>query len=127
MEIQSLLTRLTEDLEAVGLPLDGVEIRFAKKYSKTYYGLYYPKTPKYDPFIRLYPYRIPNSTFTYPYKDLLDTAIHEMCHHLQYSDPKFVRVRGVVHDDKFWELYREYINRAKTLGILKGDEDEESD
>ena len=123
MDIQELSTRLSEDLRLIGLPVDDIEIRFSNKYVKTYYGLYYPKADKYDPFIMLYPYRIPNSNFTYKYEQILDTAIHEMCHHIQWSDPNYVRIKGVVHDAEFWEMYNKYINRAETAGILKGCEE----
>ena len=122
MDREVLLSRLQKDLRSIGLPVDDLDIKLATRYSKTYYGLYYPKTDKYDAFIRLYPYRIVNSDFMYPYTELLDTAIHEMCHHMQYTDPNFTRVKGVVHNADFWEMYHKYINRAETAGLMKGDD-----
>ena len=118
MTEQELLYNLKRDLEFLGLPLNDVDIIIANKYVKTYYGLYYPKTNKRGAFIRIYPYMYPSNDCMYSYTHLLDTTIHEMCHHLQYSDDNYIRVIGVVHDSEFWELYNKYITLAKEHGLM---------
>lgn len=125
-DLDLISIKLKNDLKSIGLPVDEVSIEFATKYCKTYYALYYPKSDKCPiPRIRIYPYRRKGCGLIYPYMELLDTAIHEMCHHLQFREPNYVRFKGVVHDPNFWELYNKYKNRAETTGLLRGDEDEE--
>lgn len=120
MQPQELIDKLGRDLKLVGLPVEEVEIRLAKRYSKTYYGMYYPATEKYPTHMRLYPYRVKGSNLMYPYEKILGTAIHEMCHHLQYSAPDFAPKKGVVHNEEFWKLYNDYILVAKAVGVMKG-------
>ena len=118
MTEQELLYNLKRDLQFLALDLNYVDIIIAKKYVKTYYGLYYPKTNKRGAFIRIYPYMSTSNDCMYSYTHLLDTTIHEMCHHLQYSDDNYIRVIGVVHDSEFWELYNKYITLAKEHGLM---------
>lgn len=105
-------------MKEVGLPVEEVEIRLANRYSKTYYGMYYPVTDKYGAHMRIYPYRIKGSSIMYPYDKILETAIHEMCHHLQYSVPGFTPKKGIVHNEEFWKLYNDYTTMAREHGLL---------
>ena len=119
MDSYLLVHELKRDLESLGLSTTDVDITIAKKFSKTYYGLYYPVTEDRKALIRLYPYMTSNNDIMYPYSHILDTAIHEMCHHLQYSDDNYVRVKGVVHNQEFWDLYNYYIAIAMEKGYLE--------
>lgn len=119
MDLDEIKSHLEHDLKSIGLPVEEVDIKFSNRYSKTYFALYYPKYNSREPHIRIYPYSSPDASSIYHYNNLLDTAIHEMCHHLQFRDPLYVRVKGVVHNEEFWELYGKYRNRAETVGLLK--------
>ena len=54
------------------------------------------------------------------YASILETAIHELCHHIQYTDGSFVRIKGVMHDPQFWRLYNHYIDRATEYNLIGG-------
>ena len=120
MHIEELQHRLFTDLYKLKLPIYEVNL-FFRPYSKTYYGRYFPVNEECSikPKIYIYPFNEDNSLMDY--NKILDTAIHEFCHHIQYSKGNFVRVRGVMHDTEFWKLYNLYINRAKKLKMLGGD------
>lgn len=81
-------------------------------YSKSYNGVYRPCTNN------VYVYAIkrykPNGEIEmYTYEELMLTAIHEMCHVMQYHDKNWVRVKGVMHDKQFWELYNTFASLFK--------------
>lgn len=111
MTLDELQHRLLSDLRFIGLPVDDVEI-FLRPYSKTYYGRYFPLYDSADglPKIYLYPYE-KNGEFM-PYDKIIDTAVHEFCHHLQYASGH-KRIRGVMHDSQFWRLYNHYISKIR--------------
>lgn len=114
MSSQELSHKLLFDLSKIGLPVDEVEI-YLRPYSKTYYGRYFPTDDKgVKPKLYLYPFANTKGEFM-DYSELLDTAIHEMCHHKQHTDSSFVRVKGVMHDSQFWKMYNYYIDKAKNL------------
>ena len=41
--------------------------------------------------------------------------------HVQYTSGSFSRVRGVMHDTQFWQLYNHYCKRAVNKEIMGGD------
>lgn len=111
MTEKELFCRLTKDLSRINMPVDEVEISI-RPYSKTYYGRYFPKSSR----LFIYPYADDNLFMSY--EKILINTIHEMCHHIQYTDPNFIRIRGIMHNPQFWRLYNHYISRAYILGII---------
>lgn len=110
--MQELEKQLREDLSKIGL---NVEFNLLlKPYSKTYFGRYDVKSST----IILYVNETPKGK-RYPYLDLLLTVVHEAIHCLQWHDPKFKRVRGVMHDVEFKKLYEKYSSRAKARVLFK--------
>lgn len=118
MITEKLKNRLTADLSSLGLPVGEVNL-VIRPYSSTYYGNYFPKYDKEGkPRIYIYPFRDRGGRM-YEYSFVVDTFIHEMCHHLQHTDPRWIRVEGVMHDPEFWRLYNKYIFRAKLTGVIR--------
>ena len=109
-----LKDRLLKDLSLLDLPVGEVDLSF-RPYSKTYYGNYFPDDTA--PRVWLYPYSDEESHYL-SYDKILETGIHEMCHHIQYKDPFHQRIEGIMHDSDFWNLYNFYILKAKNLGVL---------
>lgn len=107
MSMNELLHRLLTDLKNLKLPVNEVYI-FIRPFSKTYYGRYFPEYDGSDPKIYVYPYE-ENGEFM-SYKKILETVVHEFCHHIQYSSGH-KRVKGVMHDSQFWKLYNYYMNK----------------
>lgn len=90
---------LLSDLRALHFDTHGVDyVLDVKNFSETCYGRYYPAKKR----VRVY-YACHKD-----YAQLVDTAIHEVCHHIQHSDKDFVRVKGVMHNEQFWTLYNHY-------------------
>lgn len=110
MTLDELRHRLLTDLQDISLPVDEVEI-FIRPYSKTYYGRYFPTYAgdEIPPKIYLYPYE--ESGEFMPYSKILETVVHEFCHHIQYTSGH-ERVKGVMHDTQFWRLYNHYMERV---------------
>ncbi len=100
----------------IGLPL-GEATLTVRPYSKCYYGKYLPAKNSVPARIFIYPYENEEGKM-YPFSDIFRTAIHERVHHAQYLDPSFKRVRGVMHNEQFWELYNHYVNIAAGKGII---------
>lgn len=111
--MDELKDRLLSDIELLGIELDFDLI--VKPYSKTFYGRYDPNTRR----VFLYAYKGPKCITLYPYKDLFYTTLHEVVHHLQWSDPNFVRVRGVMHDPQFYRMYNRYKAKARALFLRR--------
>lgn len=112
--------RLLSDLSMIGLPMNEVDL-FIRPYSKTFYGRYYPV---YDedyvkPRVFVYPYEENGDLMNYD-TILSCGGIHEMCHHIEYTDPSWVRLKGIAHDVKFWKLYSYYVMKAQRYGVLGG-------
>ena len=104
--------RLLKDLRDIG-----INVPFTlnvRGYSKTYFGRYDPNTNK----VILYPYKTPKGDM-YSYLDILLTAVHECSHCIQWSDPTFVRYKGIMHDAEFKKLYGKYSNRARAKMLFK--------
>lgn len=110
--MQELEMRLRNDLSKIGL-----DVEFAlslRPYSKSYFG-------RYDVISKTIILYVQKNTKgdMYPYKDLLLTTIHEAIHCLQWSNPNYKRVRGIMHDTEFKRLYDIYSNRAKARILFK--------
>lgn len=114
MSIEYIQHRLLSDLRSLNLPVDEVDV-FFRPYSKTYYGRYYPSKDETvtKPRLFIYPFESRQGKLL-PYKTILSVAIHELCHHIQYTTGH-TRVKGVMHDTEFWKLYNHYVNRAQKL------------
>lgn len=72
------------------------------------------------PKIYVYPYETKEEDLM-SYDLILETSIHEFCHHIQYTSGSFVRNKGVMHDTQFWKLYNHYIERAKKYQLIGGE------
>ena len=111
-----LRNRLLSDLSAVGVPVDLFEL-FIKDYSATYYGCYRTKTNR----IYLYNYEDKELTVPYSYEHMVNTAIHEAVHALQWHDDSHIRVKGVMHDEQFYLMYNKYSEALKEVYNEKAD------
>lgn len=111
--MEELSNRLMTDITSLGLN-DGFELEI-RPYSKTYFGVYNPNCDK----IVLYVYEDKNCKHLYPYWNILVTFIHEIAHHIQWTDPDFVRVQGVMHNEQFYRIFNRYKERAKALMLLR--------
>mgnify|MGYP002514114395 CR=1 FL=1 len=120
MNREELKAQLLFDLAQLKLPIDEVDL-FIRPFSKSFYGRYFPvyNDDKARPRIFIYPYENKCGKFM-SYDSILGTAIHELCHHIQYTDGSFVRVRGVMHDPQFWKLYNHYVDRATEKNLIGG-------
>ena len=121
MNQEELKTRLLSDLSLLNLPVYEVDL-FIRPFSKTYYGRYFPvyDDNKVRPKIYVYPYENVDKELM-NYDVILETSIHEFCHHIQYTSGSFVRNKGVMHNTQFWKLYNHYIERAKKYQLLGGE------
>lgn len=118
MNEEKLYHRLLLDLNILGLPIEEVKI-IIRPFSKTYYGRYFPKCNKRkEPKIFLYPYENTEGKFL-NYDKILETAIHEFVHHIQHSNPNFKRIKGVMHNSQFWNLYNHYIKQAEIMKLWR--------
>ena len=120
MSQEELKTRLLSDLSMLNLPIDEVDL-FIRPFSKTLYGRYFPvyNDNLVRPKIYVYPYENAQGELM-NYSKILDTAIHEFCHHIQYTNDSFVRNKGVMHNPNFWQLYNHYVNRANKYDLFGG-------
>ena len=118
---EDLKAKLLSDLSLINLPIDEVDL-YLRPFSLTYYGRYFPvyNEKRVRPKIYLYPYENDKGDLMC-YEQILETGIHEMCHHLQYTSGSFVRNKGVMHNTNFWKLYNHYIDRAKKHKLIGGD------
>ena len=117
MCVEDIQHRLLSDLREVNMPVDEVDV-FFRPYSETYYGRYYPSKDETTTKPRLFVYPFANRRGDLlPYDTILSVAIHEMCHHIQYSSGH-VRIKGVMHDTEFWKLNNHYVSRARKLHLI---------
>lgn len=115
MSVSDLEYRLLSDLRSLKLPVDEVDV-FFRPFSKTYLGRYFPaRCDRGRPKLFIYPFENTRGDLM-SYEQVLSTAIHELCHHIQYVSG-LVRVKGVMHNEQFWQLYNRYTNRARDLKL----------
>lgn len=113
----ALTIKILKDLKLLGLSPSKLkyDLQF-KNYSSCYYGKYLrPRNNEYLPKVFIYLYKDPHNKELFEYKELISTVIHEICHHLQWSNPDFVRVKGVMHNKEFWDLWNKYMNKYYKL------------
>jgi hypothetical protein len=111
--VRELHDQLVNDIRKLGIKVDFELV--LKNYSKSFYGRYDPNTNK----VILYVYQDENCIRPYPYRELLLTVVHECCHCIQWHSPSYVRVRGVMHDRGFSELFNYYSDKANALCLLR--------
>lgn len=112
-----LQDRIVKDLSAIGIPVC-FEL-LVKDYSKSFYGCYRPNTNR----IYLYYYEDEGCNSPYTYEHLFRTAVHESVHAIQWNDPDFVRVKGVMHNEEFHRMFEHYMSLAEELVFREKVED----
>ena len=110
--MQELEMRFRNDLSKIGLDVDFT--LSLRPYSKSYFGRYDVNTST----VIVYVQKTPDGDM-YSYEDILLTTVHEAIHCKQWHDPKYKRVKGVMHDIEFKRLYSLYSNRAKARVLFK--------
>lgn len=105
MTIEQIKHNLIADLTAL-CNVAGFEL-ILKPYSKSYYGRYIPKHKR----IVLYVYKDSNLQELYSYEELFSTALHEYTHHIQWCDPNFKRVKGIMHNAQFYEIFNRLMEK----------------
>lgn len=100
----ALKKALISDLEKLGICCSDFELEL-RPYSKNYYGRYYTNRE----LVVVYVYRDKEKTTPFDYSDIFSTVLHEVCHHLQWSNPEWVRLKGVMHDKAFWDMWTKYM------------------
>lgn len=109
--------KLLKDLKKVFKGVDLPEFTLTLKgYSSRSYGKYKPDTRT----IVLYCYEDKQETRLYAYDHLLNILIHEIVHHLQWSDESWTRKKGIMHDTQFYELLNKYVSKMADM-ILRGE------
>ena len=114
LTLKDLEIRLLNDLKTLNINTENLEL-VVKPYSKSYYGRFYPKNNR----IFVYPYRNPDRTCMYPYTQLFKTALHEAVHFIQWNDPDYVRIKGVMHNEEFYRIYNKLENQYKRKLVMK--------
>lgn len=104
-----LQNRIVQDLTRIGIPVS-FEL-LVKDYSKSFYGCFRPNTNR----VYIYYYEDEDCTSPYSYEHLFSIAVHESVHTIQWSDPSFVRVKGVMHNEEFRSMYEHYISLAREI------------
>lgn len=119
MDKHSLREKILKDLELLGIPINEFDFEL-RPYSKSYYGNYLPKGYKNrkKACVRVYPFKNRQGEF-YPYAEILVHAIHESCHHLQYRNPRYKRLKGIMHDTDFYRLMNRYIAEAESMNLIR--------
>lgn len=112
--LEILKDRLLCDLKTINIDIKGFELNL-RPFSKSYYGRYTPKSKK----IFLYVYSNSGLTNMYSYSKLFETLLHEVVHHIQWTDPDYVRVKGVMHNEDFYRIYNKLLTAYKRKRVLK--------
>lgn len=112
-EPMSFEGKLLKDLKALHLDKKSIgdyEL-VLKKFSVSFYGRYVASSHK----AVVYVYRDVECKHQREYSGLLSSVIHELTHHIQHTDPKYIRRKGVMHNKNFWFIYNSYIEKAKEM------------
>lgn len=116
-EEEKIRNLLQHDLRVLGIDATGFEL-VLRPYSKTYYGRYMPKYKR----VIVYVYADIYLENLYPYETIFSTVLHEVVHHIQWSDPLFERVKGVMHNADFYNIYNRLMRRHKIYkSVNRGD------
>lgn len=108
MTEEEIRNSLLRDLIALNIDVKGFEI-VLKPYSKSYYGRYMPKYKR----VIVYLYEDIELQKQYSYEEIFSTVLHEVVHHIQWSKPDFERVKGVMHNADFYNIYNGLMRRHK--------------
>ncbi len=114
---EELYDSLISDLRLLELPVEEFDL-VIRPYSKTYWGRYFYAYNGKKAQVRVYPYRTKGNKVMFPYQTILYHTIHEVCHHIQFTLPGFVRKKGVMHDPEFYRILDEKISKAEELNLL---------
>lgn len=112
--LNDLKEKLLCDLRALKIDVEGFEL-VLKPFSKSYYGRYNPKNKK----LFLYIYEDSQCTKMYSYSQLFETLLHEVVHFIQWSDPEYIRIKGIMHNREFYILYNKLLSMHKREVIRK--------
>lgn len=86
--------------------ITGIEVHIeVRPYNKNYYGGYYPYTDTVVVYLRP-----DKGSPPYSYRTLLETALHEAVHCMQWRDPLFKRVKGVMHNPDFYKKLNYFLS-----------------
>lgn len=119
MSREFLKQKLINDLSRLFLPVNEFDLEI-RPFSSSFYGKYTPKNfnnKRKKATIWIYPYSNKSGDM-YSYCKILKTAIHEVCHHLQYTDPDYTRRKGIMHNSEFYYLMDKYVKRAEKYEII---------
>lgn len=98
--------------------VDDFVLELKSIHSSAYWGRYYPDRK----LIRLY--LLNEEGKPYPEAVLMKEGLHELTHHIQYHHiPFWKRIKGIMHDDMFWSIYRGMLSKA--FNFREEDEDGE--
>ena len=100
-ELKTLLQKLAPDTPDFTLIFSG-------KMSKKIDGLYHPEKQEII---------IHNKNFTED-NPLIYTAIHELAHHVQFSDPG-MEITSRSHTVLFWDIFHKLLSNAENLGLYQ--------
>lgn len=103
-----LRSTLIADLERLGISTGGFKL-VLRDFSKTRYGTYNSTTKT----VTVYVFTQPDCEVPYSYKELFKTVLHEVVHYTQWSNPNYVRRKGLMHDVEFYTLLNALENRAE--------------
>ena len=97
---------LQEHLVAIS-GIDDFELDLKPKYSESYWGRYYPNRK------RIVIYQLDEDGEEYDESTLLKESLHELTHHIQYNHVEgWERKSGVMHDNQFYEIFKQLLDIA---------------
>ena len=102
---------LLKDLKRIGIDVDSMTLE-VRPYHSRCFGRYLFDRCK----VFVYIYADKTKRRPRPYKEVLETAIHEATHHMISLDK--VVARDETHNGEFRERYGHYMKRAAKLGLL---------
>lgn len=106
--LNDLKERMISDLKTLNVNVKGFEL-VLRPFSKTYLGRFNPNNRK----LFIYVYKDSHCTTLYSYGQLFDTLLHEVTHFIQWSDPNYERIKGVMHNSDFHKIYNKLLNEYK--------------
>jgi hypothetical protein len=108
MDQESLYRKLVEISD-----VDDFVLELKPIYSVSYWGRYFPDRK----LIRLY--ILDEDGEVFPDEILIKEGLHELTHHIQYNHiPFWKRVKGVMHDEEFWNIYKGMLHKAFSVDTL---------